>query len=153
MVFWCWKSCFPKVLLNLCLISRNVLSTSNAFPGAIFTKQNTRLRGHTFKSNIVPSQISCAQACLFNQRCYSTNFKEVPSQDQHEHEAGLCEMNNERSLDLIQLENDLHYEHGCVYSRYPKDGRVSLVSSVSYVYPCFFFSQFFFLFFFFFFCF
>lgn len=127
MAFSRWtESPFSAILLNLCLISRGFLCTTKMFPGAIFTKENTRLRGYTLKSYVVPSQISCAHDCLSNAKCYSTNFKEILSHGQH---GGLCELNSKRVRDV----NDLRYEHGCVYARYPKDGMVSLATVMFYI--------------------
>ena len=86
--------------LYLCLISSKALSTTKtSFPGAIFTKENSRLKGYSFKWHVTPSQISCTQACLTNPRCYSTNFKEtrVPGARQE----GVCELNTEHPFDLI----------------------------------------------------
>ncbi|KAJ7337170.1 hypothetical protein OS493_010024 [Desmophyllum pertusum] len=109
-----WK--FPIFLLNFCLISRHVWSSRKSYPGAIFTKPNSRLKGYTFKTCVTPSQISCSQACLSNARCYSTNFKEI-----HHQREGICELNDEQSLDFRGLENYLHHEGGFIFSRFPKD--------------------------------
>lgn len=108
------------LLLIVCSISRHVRSSEKTYPGAIYTKLNSRLRGYTFKSCITPSQISCSQACLFNTRCSSTNFKEISRQ--HE---GLCELNDTPSSDLIGLENDLHHEDGFIFALFPNDDMVS----------------------------
>ena len=111
------------LVLILCLISSHVWSSGKFYPGAIFTKQNSRLKGHTFRSCVTPSQISCSQACLSNARCYSTNFKEIT----HQHE-GLCELNDEQSLDSIGWENYLYHEGGFIFTRFPKEGMVSWLS-------------------------
>lgn len=111
---------YAFLLLILCSISRHVSSSEKSYPGAIFAKQNSRLRGYAFKSCVTPSQISCSQACLSNTRCSSTNFKEISQQ--HE---GLCELNDAQSLDLIGLENDLHHEDGFIFALFPKGNMVS----------------------------
>ena len=129
MVYSVWKYSFSVVLLNLSLISRNVSSTTNALPGATFTKENARLRGYTFKSYVCSSQILCTQGCLSNPRCYSTNFKKI----ELSHGQALCELNSDQSLDIRCLENDLDSEHGSIYSRYPKDDMVSLAMFMLYI--------------------
>ena len=66
------------ISLYLCLMSSKALSTTKtSFPGAIFTKENSRLKGYSFKWHVTPSQISCTQACFTNPRCYSTKFKKI----------------------------------------------------------------------------
>ena len=126
MVYSVWKY-FVAILLNLYLISRNASSTTKALPGATFTKENSRLRGYTFKSYVSSSQILCTQGCLSNARCYSTNFIEIELS--HGNVEGLCELNSDQSLDMRQ--NDLDYEYGSIYSRYPKDDMVSLEMFIS----------------------
>ena len=112
--------------LYLWLISTKALSTTKtSFPGAIFTKENSRLKGYSFKWHVTPSQISCTQACLTNPRCYSTNFKETGAHGARQE--GMCELNTESPLDLISLEKDLHYEFGSLYARYSRDNTVSLI--------------------------
>ena len=89
--------------LYLWLISTKALSTTKtSFPGAIFTKENSRLKGYSFKWHVTPSQISCTQACLTNPRCYSTNFKETGGHGARQE--GTCELNTESPFDLISLE-------------------------------------------------
>ncbi|XP_068722524.1 ALK tyrosine kinase receptor-like isoform X1 [Montipora capricornis] len=106
------------ILFHLCLITCNIVCTRISFPGSILTRENYRLKGHTFKSFVTRSQILCTQGCLSNASCYSTNFKdELP----HSHQNGLCELNSEATVDFKILENDLHYEHGFIYTRYPRD--------------------------------
>ena len=107
------------LLLILCSISHHVRSSEKTYPGAIYTKLNSRLRGYAFKSHITPSQVSCSQACLFNIRCSSTNFKEISQQHQ-----GLCELNDAPSFDVISLENDLHHEDGFIFALFPNDNMV-----------------------------
>ena len=107
------------LLMILCSISRHVRSSEKTYPGAIYTKLNSRLRRYTFKSCITPSQVSCSQACLFNIRCSSTNFKEISPQ--HE---GLCELNDAPSMDVISLENDLQNEDGFIFALFPSDHMV-----------------------------
>ena len=107
------------LLLILCSISHYVKSLEKTYPGAIYTKWSSRLIGYTFKSSITPSQVSCSQACLFNTRCSSTNFKEISQQ--HE---GLCELNDAPSLDVISLENGLHHEDGFIFALFPNDNMV-----------------------------
>ena len=112
--------------LYLWLISTKALSTTKtSFPGAIFTKENSRLKGYSFKWHVSPSQISCTQACLTNPRCYSTNFKETGVHGARQE--GTCELNTESPLDMISLEKDLHYEFGSLYARYSRDNIVSLI--------------------------
>lgn len=112
--------------LYLFLISSKALSTTKtSFPGAIFTKENSRLKGYSFKWHVTPSQISCTQACLRNPRCYSTNFKETGVHGARQE--GMCELNTESPLDLISLGKDLHYEFGSLYARYSRDSMVSLI--------------------------
>lgn len=130
-----WK--FPIFLLNFCLISRHVWSSRKSYPGAIFTKPNSRLKGYTFKTCVTPSQISCSQACLSNARCYSTNFKEI-----HHQREGICELNDEQSLDFRGLENYLHHEGGFIFSRFPKDDTVGCYHPMS-IYILYIFSFFF----------
>ena len=107
------------LLLILCSISRQVRSSKKTYPGAIYTKLNSRLRGYTLKSCVTPSQISCNQACLLNTRCSSTNFKKISQQ--HE---GLCELNDAPPLDVISLENDLHHEDGFIFALFPNGNAV-----------------------------
>ena len=112
--------------LYLCLISSKALSTTKtSFPGAIFTKENSRLKGSSFKWHVTPSQISCTHACLTNPRCYSTNFKE--NRVHGARQEGTCELNTEHPFDLISLEKYLHYEFGSLYARYSRDNLVSLI--------------------------
>ena len=112
--------------LYLCLISSKALSTTKtSFPGAIFTKENSRLKGYSFKWHVTPSQISCTQACLTNPRCYWTNFKE--NRVHGARQEGTCELNTEHPFDLISLEKDLHYEFGSLYARNSRDNLVSLI--------------------------
>ncbi|XP_078365393.1 uncharacterized protein LOC144649705 [Oculina patagonica] len=131
------------LLLILCLISRHVWSSEKTYPGAIFTKQNSRLKGYTFKSSVAPSQISCSQTCLSNARCYSTNFKEITHQRE-----GLCELNDEQSMGSMALENNLYHEDGFIFARFPKEemddcrwrgcqnNGVCVVNKQSYVCAC-----------------
>jgi len=108
------------LLLILCSMSlRNVSSSQTTYPGAIYTKLNSRLRGYKLKSCVTPSQISCSQACLLNTRCSSTNFKEISQQQD-----GLCELNEAPPLDVISLENELHHEDGFIFALFPNDNMV-----------------------------
>ena len=105
------------------VLSLNVsmsVNESRTFPGAILTKLNSRLRGFTFKSWVTSSQISCSQACLSNSRCHSTNFKEISHQRE-----GLCELNDEQSLDSTSLAKNLQQDEGFVFSRFSKEDEVS----------------------------
>ena len=111
---------YSFLLLILCSISRHVRSAEKTYPGAIYTKLNSRLRGYTFKSCVTSSQVSCSQVCLNNDRCSSTNFKAIARQ--HE---GLCELNDVASLDVTGLENDLHHEDGFIFAFFPNDNMVS----------------------------
>lgn len=112
------------IFLVLFVIFCNVLPTKRAFLGAVFTKENCRLRGHIFQSFVATSQILCTQSCLSRARCYSTNFKAILTHGQLQ---GLCELNNEQPLHLGREDKDLCYEQGWIYSRYPKDGKVRQV--------------------------
>jgi len=107
------------LLLILCWISRPVRSSQKTYPGAIYTRLNSRLKGYTFKSFVTSSQISCNQACLLNTRCSSTNFKEISQQHK-----GLCELNDAPPLDVISLENELHHEDGFIFALFPNNNMV-----------------------------
>ena len=116
------KYTLSLVFLCICFTSCDVVSSTNSFPGAIYTRVNSRLKGHTFKSFVARSQISCSHGCLSNTRCYSTNFRVAfhPS-----HPTGLCEFNYDEMVDRLTLENELHHEEGFVYTRYPRGSLVS----------------------------
>lgn len=109
--------------LALYLLTVPVLSAkeNRTFPGAIWTKFNSRLKGFTFRSWETPSQIFCSQSCLSSSRCHSINFKEISSLQRR----GLCELNDEHLMDSVGIENNLIHEEGFVFSRFPKDNKVS----------------------------
>ena len=110
------------VFLHIWLALCDVVSSTNSFPGAIYTRVNSRSKGHTFKSFFARSQISCSLGCLSNTRCYSTNFRDAFHAS---HLNGLCEFNYDAMVDRQTLENELHHEEGFVYTRYPRGSLVS----------------------------
>lgn len=81
--------------------------------GAITTRLGFRLYGHALKTLRVTSLPSCAQHCLKDSRCISTNFKHLKQERK-----GVCELNDAGLLD--GKENHFVPEKDVVFSQYGK---------------------------------
>ena len=91
--------------------------------GAIITRVDFSLNGHTFKTMSAPSLLSCSHYCLKDSRCVSTNFR-LPTQEGKD----LCDLNGAGLLDGD--ENSLVPEKGAVFSQYSEAKVSNLRKSV-----------------------
>ena len=79
--------------------------------GAIKTVPNHKLDGHQIKIIKGSSLLSCAQSCLAEPKCVSTNFGVSPAVKKL-----VCELNDYR-ISLLSTD-ELEYAEGFVFSLY-----------------------------------
>lgn len=91
--------------------------------GAIITRVDFSLNGHTFKTMSAPSLPSCNHYCPKDSRCVSTNFR-LPTQEGKD----LCDLNDAGLLG--GNENSLVPEKGAVFSQYSEAKVSNLRKSV-----------------------
>lgn len=94
--------------------------------GSVKTVPHYKLKGHQIKTLNVSSLLSCAQLCLAEPRCVSTNFG--ISDDNN----FVCELNNCGTISF-QSHRQLTYEERFVFSHYSdrfpvSETKVSLLS-------------------------
>ena len=96
-----------------CVVNSFETTKSNRFfDGAVLTREDARLLHHQIDSIKTVSVISCAQACLANPHCVSTNVqtKSRPKL--------LCELNDSGISEWLEDENDLDHQEGFLYTQY-----------------------------------
>ncbi|KAL9975575.1 hypothetical protein ACROYT_G012751 [Oculina patagonica] len=79
--------------------------------GALKTVSNHKLNGHQIKVLKGSTLLSCAQSCLAEPKCVSTNFGVPPAEVKP-----VCEL-NDRSVSLLS-NDELEYAEGFVFSLY-----------------------------------
>lgn len=79
--------------------------------GALKTVPNHKLNGHQIKTLKGSTLLSCAQLCLAEPRCVSTNFGVSPAENKL-----VCEL-NDRSVSLLS-NDELGYAEGFIFSLY-----------------------------------
>ena len=87
--------------------------------GALKTVSHHKLDGHQIKILKGSSLLSCAQSCLAEPKCVSTNFGIPPAENKF-----VCEL-NDRGVSLLS-NDELEYAEGFVFSLYSETFQTSV---------------------------
>lgn len=98
----------PKIVFNIEAASGR---EKHCIDGTMTARVGFSLKGSVMKTLLVPSLICCAQHCLKESRCISTNFKFLIQENNV-----VCELNDAALLD--EKKNNLSPEDDDVFSQY-----------------------------------